>query len=53
MRIALFGNGAMGQLVGTQAQAAGHEIGEVFTSSAAAVSLDDVIFPASRSRCGD
>jgi 4-hydroxy-tetrahydrodipicolinate reductase len=40
MRIALFGNGAMGQLVGTQAQAAGHEIGEVFTSSAATDSLD-------------
>src|SRR5688500_16136897 len=40
MRIALFGNGAMGQLVGTQAQAAGHEIGEIITSSATGISLD-------------
>lgn len=42
MRIALFGNGAMGQLVRTQAEAAGHEIGEVITSSAASSSLDDL-----------
>lgn len=32
----------MGQLVGTQAQAAGHEIGQVITSSDAGTSLDDL-----------
>lgn len=33
MKIALFGNGKMGQLVASQARAAGHEIGTVITSS--------------------
>jgi|SRR5687768_3529634 len=42
MKIALFGNGKMGQLVATQARAAGHEIGEVITSDAGATSLDDL-----------
>ncbi len=38
MKIALFGNGKMGQLVATQARAAGHEIGEIITSDAGALS---------------
>lgn len=42
MKIALFGNGKMGQLVATQARAAGHEIGEIITSAEGATSLDDL-----------
>lgn len=42
MKIALFGNGKMGQLVATQARAAGHEIGAVFTSADVANSIDDL-----------
>ncbi|MDQ3474033.1 MAG: 4-hydroxy-tetrahydrodipicolinate reductase [Acidobacteriota bacterium] len=42
MKIALFGNGKMGQLVATQARAAGHEIGEVITSDSGATSLNDL-----------
>jgi 4-hydroxy-tetrahydrodipicolinate reductase len=42
MKIALFGNGKMGQLVAMQARAAGHELGEVITSDDGANSLDDL-----------
>ncbi|MGI8918608.1 MAG: 4-hydroxy-tetrahydrodipicolinate reductase [Pyrinomonadaceae bacterium] len=42
MRIALFGNGKMGQLLATHARAAGHELGEVITSDAGDTSLDDL-----------
>lgn len=42
MKIALFGNGKMGQLVATQARAAGHEIGAVITSEDRAQSIDDL-----------
>ena len=42
MKIALFGNGKMGQLVAIQARAAGHEIGAVITSVDSATSLDDL-----------
>jgi 4-hydroxy-tetrahydrodipicolinate reductase len=42
MKIALFGNGKMGQLVATQARAAGHEIGAVISSDDGATSLDDL-----------
>lgn len=43
MKIALFGNGKMGQLVATQARAAGHKIGAVITSDDDATSLDDLV----------
>ena len=42
MKIALFGNGKMGQLVATQARAAGHEIGEVINSDTGASSSDEL-----------
>ena len=42
MKIALFGNGKMGQLVATQARAAGYEIGAVITSDSGATSHDDL-----------
>jgi 4-hydroxy-tetrahydrodipicolinate reductase len=42
MKIALFGNGKMGQLVAIQARAAGHEVGEVLTSNDAPTAVADL-----------
>lgn len=42
MKIALFGNGSMGQLVAMQARAAGHQIGEVISSGDAATPLENL-----------
>ena len=43
MKIALFGNGKMGQLVANQARAAGHDIGVVFNSSETGNSPEDLV----------
>lgn len=43
LKIALFGNGSMGQLVAAQGRAAGHQIGEVITSADAAVPIDNLV----------
>jgi 4-hydroxy-tetrahydrodipicolinate reductase len=42
MRIALIGNGAMGQLVAAEARAGGHEIGEIITSGDADTAATDL-----------
>ena len=42
MKIALFGNGKMGQLVTEQARAAGHEIGTIISSSEAGIPFDEL-----------
>ena len=42
MKIALIGNGKMGQLVASQARAAGYEIREVITSKDTAATVDDL-----------
>jgi 4-hydroxy-tetrahydrodipicolinate reductase len=42
MRLALFGNGAMGQLVGALARDEGHEVALVLTSRDAARSMDEL-----------
>jgi len=43
MKVALIGNGAMGQLVASQARKAGDEIGAVIASNDAGVSIDQLI----------
>ncbi|HEU4509474.1 MAG TPA: dihydrodipicolinate reductase C-terminal domain-containing protein [Pyrinomonadaceae bacterium] len=43
MKLALIGNGAMGQLVAAEARKAGDEIGAVITSKDADLSVDDLI----------
>ena len=42
MKIALIGNGKMGQLVAEQARSAGHEIGEVITSKDTTAMVNDL-----------
>lgn len=42
MKLALLGNGAMGQLITAQAQADGHEIGAILTSESAAQTIDEI-----------
>jgi 4-hydroxy-tetrahydrodipicolinate reductase len=42
MKLALIGNGAMGQLVSTHARNAGHEIGTVLTSRDGALSIEEL-----------